>query len=308
MSQTATADVSASIDASTPAGALSAARHDQPLTITPTDGALGAVVMGIDLTQPLSPTHYLQLKQAWLEHHILIFKGQRLTDEQLLDFTTYFGDVFHPPGHIPVLATNEQGLTPDIVKVSNVKGGYTGNGELSAHVDHQWTPRPSKASALYARQIPSTGGDTYWYNLNLAWETLDSHIRQSIAGLSLITYNPFLNRDSSRPGYRVPDNPPKGEAHPHPLVTTHPESGNKQLFLGEATEVEIPELDYASGKALIEKLRAHLYIPTHRYEHRWEVGDVVLWDNRATAHYRSAFDEREIRDMRRVSLAGGRPL
>ncbi|MCB8887738.1 TauD/TfdA dioxygenase family protein [Vreelandella malpeensis] len=280
----------------------------QTLTITPTGGALGAVVRGIDLAQPLSASHYRKLKQAWLEHHILIFKGQRLSDEQLLDFTTYFGDVFHPPGHIPVLATNDQGITPDVVKVSNVKGGYTGNGELAAHVDHQWTPRPSKASALYARKLPSAGGDTHWYNLNLAWETLDADTRKAIADLSLITYNPFQNRDSSRPRYRELHNPPKGEAHPHPLVTTHPESGNKLLFLGEATEVEIPELDDASGKALIEALRAHLYTPAHRYEHRWQVGDVVLWDNRATAHYRSAFDEKEVRDMRRVSLGGGRPL
>ncbi|MFC0338348.1 taurine dioxygenase [Kushneria avicenniae] len=281
---------------------------DRPLTITPTGSALGTVVHGIDLTQPLSAAHYQQLNRAWLEHHVLIFKAQRLTDDQLLDFMTCFGDVFHPPGHIPVLATNEQGFTPDIVKVSNVKGGYTGNGELSAHVDHQWTPRPSRASALYARQIPSSGGDTHWYNLNLAWEHLDPATQRAIDGLSLITYNPFVNRDSSRPSYREPGNPPKGEAHPHPLVTTHAESGNRLLFLGEATEVDIPELYYEQGKALVETLRAHLYTPAHRYEHRWEVGDVVLWDNRATAHYRSAFDENEIRDMRRVSLAGGRPL
>ncbi|MCS2610702.1 TauD/TfdA dioxygenase family protein [Halomonas dongshanensis] len=280
----------------------------KPLTITPTGSALGAVVEGIDLSRPLSAAHFHKLTQAWQAHHVLIFKGQRLSDAQLFDAITYFGDVFRPPGHIPVLATNDQGFTPDIVKVSNVKGGYTGNGELSAHVDHHWTPRPSKASALYARQIPTSGGDTHWYNLNLGWENLSPDTQRAIESLSLITYNPFVNRDASRPLYREPNNPPKGEAHPHPLVTTHPESGKRLLFLGEATEVEIPELDYASGRALIEELRAHLFTPQHRYEHRWEVGDVVLWDNRATAHYRSAFDENQVRDMRRVSLAGGRPL
>lgn len=306
MSQTATAR--ASINEPSSAGARVASPEHEAVTITPTGSALGAVVRGLDLARPLSAATYQQLRQAWLEHHILIFKDQTLSDEQLLAFTTWFGDVFQPPGHIPVLATSDQGITPEIVRVSNVKGGYTGNGELSAHVDHQWTPRPSKASALYARQIPSSGGDTHWYNLNLGWETLDTDTRQAIDRLSLITYNPFVNRDASRPRYREPGNPPRGEAHPHPLVTTHPESGNRLLFLGEATEVEIPELDDASGRALIERLRAHLYTPAHRYEHRWEVGDVVLWDNRATAHYRSAFDEREIRDMRRVSLGGPRPL
>lgn len=274
-----------------------------------TGSALGAVVNGIDLRLPLSSSQFKTLSQIWNEHHILIFKGQNLTDEQLFNFATYFGDVFHPPLDVPVLASNTQGVASAVVPVSNQAGGYTGSGELSPHIDHQWTPRPSKASFLYALQVPSIGGDTSWYNLNRAWETLDEETKERISKLTLITYNPFLRQgEPVRPRYRDPANPPKGLSFAHPVVTTHPESGKKILYISKDTEVEIPELSLEEGRILIEKLRAHTFKDEYRYEHQWQVGDIVLWDNRSTAHSRTAFPETEVRDLHRVSLAGQRPL
>ncbi|WP_341529282.1 TauD/TfdA family dioxygenase [Nostoc sp. UHCC 0302] len=277
--------------------------------ITPTDGPLGSVVTGLDASRAVAPEVILKLKQALRDRHILIFKDQQLTDEQLLNFAFYFGDLFVPPEDVPVLAS-EPGVTPVVIPISNVDGGYTGTGELAFHSDHHWTPKPSSGSLLYALEVPAQGGDTYWLNLNLAYETLDDATKERIADLQLITYNPFLrDRNAPRSKYRLDRNIPLiSPVFPHPLVRTHPESGKKILYLDYATEVEIVGLEPEEGAELIEQLRQHLNQPQFYYQHKWSVGDIVYWDNQATLHYRQAFDPNERRVMRRVSLAGSRPF
>ncbi|MUH00766.1 TauD/TfdA family dioxygenase [Scytonema sp. UIC 10036] len=277
--------------------------------ITPLDAPLGAVVTGLDASKPVVPEVILQLKQALRDRHILIFKNQNLTDDELLNFAFYFGSLFIPPDDIPVLAS-EPGVTPVVIPISNVDGGYTGTGELAFHSDHHWTPYPSSGSLLHALEVPPEGGDTYWLNLNLAYEELDEATKQRIAKLQLITYNPFLrDRDRPKSKYRFDKSIPLiSPVFPHPLVRTHPESGRKILYLGYTTEVEIVGLDPQEGSELIEQLRQHLNQPQFYYKHKWSVGDIVYWDNQATLHYRQAFDPSYRRVMKRVSLAGSRPF
>ncbi|MDD2768502.1 MAG: TauD/TfdA family dioxygenase [Methylococcus sp.] len=278
--------------------------------IEPTGGALGAFVSGIDASLPVDPATLLKLRQALNDHHILIFSGQNLSDEEFLRLATYFGAVFIPPEDVPVLASDNAGKTPDIIPIANVEGGYTGNGELHAHIDHQWTPYPSAGSLLYALEVPETGGDTIWINLALAYGALDEATKRLIDGLQLITYNPFKRKPGDpRPRYRLdPNAPPSSEAFPHPLVRTHPESGRKLLYLSAATEVEIVGWEPQEGAALIERLRAHLADPRFAYRHHWSVGDIVFWDNQATVHARTPFPAESRRVLKRVSLAGGRPF
>ncbi|MBE9057602.1 TauD/TfdA family dioxygenase [Sphaerospermopsis sp. LEGE 08334] len=277
--------------------------------ITPLDAPLGAVVTGLDASQTIAPEVILQLKQALRDYHILIFKNQSLTDEQFLNFSFYFGSLFVPPDNIPVLAS-QPGVTPVIIPVSNVDGGYTGTGELAFHSDHKWTPFPSSGSLLYALEVPSSGGDTSWLNLNLAYETLDESTKKRIANLQLITYNPFLNKPGEpRKKYREDKNIALiSPVFPHPLVRTHPESGKKILYLDYATEVEIVGLDPQEGQELIAQLRYHLHQHQFYYQHKWSVGDIVYWDNQSTLHYRQAFDPNQRRVLKRISLAGSRPF
>lgn len=277
--------------------------------ITRLDAPLGAVVTGLDASQPVAPEIILQLKQALRNRHILIFKEQKLSDDQLFNFSLYFGDLFVPSDETPVLAS-KPGETPVVIPISNVDGGYTGTGELTFHSDHKWTPRPSSGSLLYALEIPSVGGDTYWLNTNLAYEALDEATKERIADLQLITYNPFLqDRSKPRSLYRLDKTIPLiSPVFPHPLVRTHPETGKKHLYLDAATEVEIVGLEPEAGAALIEQLRQHLTQPQFYYQHKWSVGDIVYWDNQATLHYRQAFDPNERRVLKRVSLAGSRPF
>lgn len=282
-------------------------------SIRPLDAPLGAEVHGIDASQPLTASQVWALKQALKQHHILLLRGQQLEDPQFQRFTSYFGSVFRAPTNVPVLGSSDPygGDTPDIVKVANVDDGVLGNQELSAHADHHWTPVPSSGSLLYALEVPSAGGETTWVNLAAAYDTLDAATRAEIDALQLITYNPFLRRLKPLPGghatYRTPDIEPVTPFEAHPLVRTHPESGRKILYLGEATEVEVVGVDPAYGAALVARLRAHLLQPRFAYTHRWQVGDIVYWDNQATLHARTAFDASERRLLKRISLSGSRP-
>ncbi|MEH2257441.1 TauD/TfdA dioxygenase family protein [Nostoc sp.] len=277
--------------------------------ISAIDAPLGAIVTDFDASQAIAPEVILQLKQALRDRHILIFKDQKLSDQQLLNFSLYFGALFVPSDETPVLAS-KPGETPVVIPISNVDGGYTGTGELTFHSDHKWTPTPSSGSLLYALEIPSQGGDTYWLNTNLAYEALDEATKERIADLQLITYNPFLqDRNAPRSLYRLDKNIPLiSPIFPHPLVRTHPESGKKHLYLDAATEVEIVGLEPEEGSKLIEQLRQHLNQPKFYYQHKWSVGDIVYWDNQATLHYRQAFNPNERRVLKRVSLAGSRPF
>jgi len=126
--------------------------------VTPIDGPLGAVVTGLDASQPVAPELILRLKQALRDYHILIFKDQRLSDEQLLAFAMYFGSLFVPPDDVPVLAS-KPGFIPMVIPIANTYGGYTGTGELAFHCDHHWTPYPSSGSLLYALEVPAQRGD-----------------------------------------------------------------------------------------------------------------------------------------------------
>ncbi|KQP43163.1 TauD/TfdA family dioxygenase [Pseudorhodoferax sp. Leaf274] len=287
-----------------------------PWQVAPIAGAaLGAVAQGIDARQPLHAAQVRAIRHALQRHRIVLLRGQQLDDAQYLRLASYFGSVFQPPADVPVLASDPYGggNLPAIVKVGNVEDGVLGHHELAAHSDHHWTPQPSSGSFLYALQVPSVGGETTWVDEVAAYEALDGATRATIDGLQLITYNPFLRRlhplpSGERPLYRTPDIAPLAPFEVHPLVRTHPDTGQRLLYLDAATEVEIVGLGAAEGRALIERLRAHLAQPRFAYTHRWQVGDIVYWDNQATLHARTGFAPDEQRLLKRISLSGSRPF
>jgi alpha-ketoglutarate-dependent taurine dioxygenase len=280
--------------------------------IEPLAAPLGAQVYGVDGREPLSAEQILALKRALQEHHILIFKNQQLDDAQFLRFSTWFGSVFQPHPDFLVLSSQADGRAPDIVKVANTGDGELGNYALPAHSDHQWTPTPSSGSLLYAHEVPEEGGETIWTNLALAYSRLDEATKAEIKDLRLINYNPFVRiKNGGYNGgivtYRTPDIEAI-QGTEHPLVRIHPDSGKPLLFLSVHTEVELANYDPEPGQALIARLREHLKNPDFSYSHRWQVGDIVYWDNQATLHARNAFPASQRRRMQRISLAGSRPF
>jgi taurine dioxygenase len=279
-------------------------------TITPTGGALGAIVTGLDVRNVAEPEEIFRLKRAHEENHILIFKEQRLAETDLVAFATLFGPIFRSEAHIPVAGWKE-GITPDVVQFNNDPEAAEGErGSIGPHIDHKWTPYPSASSFLYAIVTPTRGGETSWTNLIRAYEELDDATTARIAGLRLHTYNGFVRAPGRfNPGYRVnADDPSEGPLFAHPLVRTHPSTGKKILFLDISSEVELIGIDPQEGAELIAQLREHLAQPRFTYEHRWEVGDIVWWDNQATQHARNDWLATEHRQLKRVSIGGGRPF
>lgn len=280
------------------------------------EGPLGISVSNFDLSKPLAAEEILRIKDLMRDYHVVVFKNQNLTEEQLKDFATYFGPVFQPPKEVPVLASKEDGSVPDIIPVANIPGGVLGNDELQLHIDHLWCPCPSKGSFLYAIEVPDEGGDTHWANLALAYNELDDATKSQINDLKIITYSEWVNRGGGYsssaakgiPLYRDMSKPPNGPGFPHPLVRTHPDSGKKILSLSYATEVEVVGWPEKEGSELIQRLRAHMHQEHLRYKHKWTVGDLLFWDNQITAHCRTTWDPKKTRKMLRISLGGGRPF
>ena len=169
---------------------------------------------------------------------------------------------------------------------------------------------------LYALELPKEGGRTSWFNTIAAYDALDHATKTQIDQLQLITYNPFIRAQSNRgsghysnsPLYRFKDQPILGHAYPHPLVRIHPETGRKALWLNTKSEVELVHYDDQTGAKLIAKLRQHLEQPEFRYQHQWETGDIVFWDNQVTLHAREPFPADQRRLLKRISLAGSRPF
>jgi taurine dioxygenase len=237
------------------------------IEITPTGTALGAIVTGVDTSRAVEPEVVLQLKQAWREHHLLIFKNQQITDDQLLAFASYFGDILQQPAYVRSGET-EPYLPPLVLTLANAAAEESSVNilpnyrELLPHIDHDWLPVPSSGSLLYVVQLPETGGPhTYWVNLEQAYEELDEATKQQIAGLQLRHFNFYGKYRDQYPepvyaGGRPVE--PGERVATHPLVRTHPDTGKKILFLNAASDVDIVDYDPVQGEALIVRLREHI--------------------------------------------------
>jgi len=288
---------------------------DDPMStfeFTPNPHAVGVRIHGVDLARPLSAAATRQIRHLLHLYKLVIFDQQRLDDAQLCAFAHRFGPPFLSTKGNPVLGGSE--LLPDVVVVGNQADEYEqaflGHQEVLPHSDHQWLRCPSAASLLYAIDIAPGSSSTTWIDMEAAYTLLDEATKTRIATLQLITYNPFYRPFGSvRERYvdsRIEHVP--GEVHPHPLVRTHPETGKQVLYLHAAYEMELVDVDYDEGRVLIDKLLAHMATVPCRYEHPWKEGDLVMWDNQATVHYRPAFGAAVRRVLKRVTVGGGVPF
>jgi taurine dioxygenase len=201
--------------------------------------------------------------------------------------------------------------------VSNVKERGKPKGAIRAgqywHSDCSYTERPTMASLLHAREVPSHGGDTQFASLLAAYEALSAPMRALLDGLSAVhdytlAYETYFSRFDDRPPL---SDEQRARVPPvvHPLVRVHPQSGRRALFLSPGFTRRIVELAPEESDALLGFLRTHVTRAEFVYRHRWQAGDLVMWDNRATLHCAVAdYDMDEPRHMHRTSVAGDRPV
>jgi alpha-ketoglutarate-dependent taurine dioxygenase len=260
-------------------------------------------IEGIELWHELDNATISELERLWLEHGVLVFRRQCLDEAELVAFSHRFGD----PAHI-VRRDWKSGNAPEVTLISNLKTatgrsvGGLGAGELGWHSDQSYVLNPATGSVLYMVEMPHDGGRTYWANLRQAYAALDPATKARIESLEGI-YD-YLARQST-----YDDEAPmsaelraKTPIVAHPLVHTDPLSGTRSLYLDPTTMTGIVGLDEPEGRALLDDLIAHATQSEFVYEHRWQVGDVVMWDNGFTLHRRDPFDADALRLLKRTTL------
>jgi taurine dioxygenase len=269
--------------------------------------ALGADIVGLDLSQPIDATTFRALRAAWIEHLVVRIRGQRLNDPQLLAFSRHFGEL-DPPG------PNPQGKPylpefPEMNVISNIKAGDQpigglGDGEAIWHSDMTYIENPPMAALLYAIEIPVGEGDTYWANMYAAHDSLPAALRRAIEGKVAIHDATYNSAGFKRRGYEDVTDPRQAPGAHHALIKTHPESGRACLFLGRRRNSYIVGLSLEESEALLDALWAHATQAEFTMRQQWQVGDLMIWDNRCTMHRRDSFDPTTRRLMHRTQIKG----
>jgi len=280
-----------------------------PVAVTPITPAVGAEVSNVDL-RSLTDAEFAQIEQAWNRHAVLLFRGQTLSDDDLLAFSRRFGELDPPPNQ-------EHGRQsppgyPDVYVVSNVldeKGapiGALGSGEAVWHTDMSYADVPPDASMLYALEIPPCGGNTSFLSMQAAWAALPEALKARLKGRRIKHDGTYNSGGFVRKGVTPSDDPHKAPGSWHPAAISHPVTGVPALYLGRRRNSYVEGYSQPESDALLEEVWAAATRPEYSYEHRWRIGDLVLWDNRSTMHRRDPFDEATRRVMHRTQIKGTR--
>jgi taurine dioxygenase len=276
-----------------------------PFETVPLAPSLGAEIRGVDLSRDLSDAEFAAVHRAWLDRLVLVFRGQSLSDAALVRFSRRFGELDSVPGWEPFSPAG----FPEVLTISNVTDGdraigVLGDGEAAWHTDMSYIDLPPPASLLHSHEIPAVGGDTWYMNMYDALATLPDDLRRAIAGRTL---NHDASHDSSgklRANHRKFGDVSEAPGARHPMVARHPETGRPALYLGRRLHAWIVGESVAGSDALLDRLWTHCRDGAFVYRHRWQVGDLVMWDNRCTMHRRDPFDPAARRVMHRTQVNG----
>ncbi|MBD1586281.1 taurine dioxygenase [Pseudomonas typographi] len=273
-------------------------------TLRPLSPALGAVLDGLDLRQPLGDADLARFEQALLDHQVLFMRGQQLTPAQHMGFAQRFGELHIHPIY-PHLPEQPQILVLDTA-VTDVRDNALW------HSDVSFLPKPAMAGVLLAREVPAYGGDTLWASGTAAYEALSAPLKRLLDGLSA-THDFSKSFPLARFG-NTPEALQRWEAtrrrHPpvsHPVVRTHPASGRPALFVNEGFTLSINELEPHESDALLRLLFQHATLPPFCVRWQWRTGDLAFWDNRVTQHYAVDDYRPQRRVMHRATVLGDAP-
>jgi taurine dioxygenase len=276
--------------------------------VVPLKGPLGARIEGLDRGRANQPAIGALLNHALAEHLLVVISGERLAPAETRRFAGAFG---RPQQQL--LRYKHSGETPDVsIMVSTLMtDGTTDKTAIRAedwHTDDSYFAKPAKATLLHGIEIPSRGGSTWFCNMHSVYEALPQAVRRRIDGLRAV-HGYDTPRARNRPSPRTPQEIAETPDVEHPLVRTHPETGRKALYLNPNRLDHIVGLERAESDALLDELADEARKPQHHFGHVWQVGDIVVWDNRATMHrVMIDYPVGEKRIMQRVLIEGDRPV
>lgn len=283
----------------------------QEFDIRPFSGPVGAEIVGINLGLELNAADFSRVHRAHLDHHVLVFRDQRITPQQHIDFSRRFGPLiihvlhqFHLAGH------------PEILTVSNIveneKPVGLGDAGKYWHSDISYKALPSLGSLLHAQELPAEGGDTLFANMHLAYETLPDALRTAIEGKRavhsyLAKYGQLQKDGNWRPTLSEKQLAQVQEVE-HPIVRIHPETGRRALFVSEGFTTRIEGLPEAESRAILDALFAHSVRSENIYRHVWQSNDLVFWDNRSLIHLAAGCPDHLRRKLYRTTIEGDTPF
>lgn len=273
------------------------------LDVRPVTPTIGAEVSGIDLAGPLSDDDVAQLRALLVEHQVLFFRDQTLSQDAHVALARRFGEL-----DIPTFKT-EGATRPEVLFLDQVKP--VGEGTDRWHADGTHRPEPPMGSLLHALHLPEGGGgDTCFASMGAAYDHLSPAVQALIEPLTAVHTLAMVAAMAQRNDTTATINDDTATGYPssvHPVVAVHPESGRKVLNVNSNWTSHIVELNEAESDALLGLLFARVADPAVQVRFRWTPGAVAFWDNRAVQHYAVPdYDERRV--MQRVSVLGARPV
>jgi taurine dioxygenase len=268
------------------------------LTITPLTPSIGAELSGIDLAAPDIARHIPAIRAALNAHKVIFFRDQPLTAAQHIAFARHFGDLeIHP-------ATPKGQENPEILRIAH--GPDSRGSENNWHSDVTWREKPSLGSILRAVTVPAVGGDTLFANMHAAYLNLSPEMQRIACSLTAV--HDIARVFAGRLGKSAEELHAKYPPMEHPVVRTHPETGEPCLYVNTGFTSHIKGLSKRESEALLAHLYAQASNPEIQCRFRWRPGSIAFWDNRASQHFAASDYFPAVRIMERVTIAGCRPF
>ena len=278
------------------------------VAIKPLSNACGAEIIGVDLAKPISPEVAAEINRAWLDHCVLVVRGQELAEIDHVNFAEAFGPVGYNlrPDTLRNDAMKER--HPSVVFVSNIvengeQIGTLPDGEMMFHTDTGYDQNPHKATTLYAIEIPSEGGNTIFSNQYSVYDALSEQLMGLLEGRNAQHAYEF--------GVMIKDKEkfdgPEVRTAVHPVFRPHSETKKLTVYVNELMTESIEGLSDAESRAALDEIFALQKEKRFCYEHVWQKRDLVMWDNRCTLHARTDFPRNERRLLRRVTIQDATP-
>ena len=266
----------------------------------------GAEITGVDIRH-LTPSEFDAIKGAYADHGVIFFREQSLTEADHIAFARRFGPIninrfFLAHEHYPEIAL----VLKEKEQKTNIGGGW--------HTDHSYDTEPAMGSVLVARQLPDTGGDTWFASMYAAYDALDDATKEEISALRAVHSAKHIFGSASNNFYKANEDTDGRIGNPsaadvledvaHPIVITHPLSGKKALYVNPAFTTKIAGYSDEASSALLMRLYAHAMKPDFAHRFKWEPGSVAFWDNRATWHWAMNDYHGSRRLMHRITIEG----
>jgi alpha-ketoglutarate-dependent taurine dioxygenase len=261
--------------------------------LRPLSDALGVEVLGVNLREEQPEDVRAAVVQAWVDHHLVLVRGEPVDHDAHARFASWFGTIDASAARADATPTRY---------ISNTRPeGLAREGSLLKHQDYCFSETLLRGLTLAAEVAPEQGGETIFVNSHLAYERLPESTRARIADLHARHVYDVRNDYGNR-RFRLADVPDARSAV-HPIVLPHPETGRPVLFVNELMTDVVVELDEDGSEALLQELFAAFDDPAVTYRHRWQVGDVIVWDNLALQHGRADIPPGQSRSLRRFQIA-----